>query len=65
MSPDKQFRHQAASIEPESEVDDKRLRIVVTMNVYTQGVTELKRNAQHRIVRTVTGGKDEEAEETA
>jgi hypothetical protein len=36
----------------------------VTMNVYAQGVTELKRKAQHRIVRMVIGGKDKEEEET-
>jgi hypothetical protein len=35
------------------------------MNVYAQGVTELKRQAQHRIVRMVTGGKDKEPEGTA
>jgi predicted permease len=46
-------------------VSASRANLAVTMNVYTQGVTELKRNAQHRIVRMVTGGKDEEAEETA
>jgi hypothetical protein len=32
----------------------------VTMNVYAQGVTELKRKAHHRIVRMVIGGNAEE-----
>jgi hypothetical protein len=36
----------------------------VTMNVYAQGVTELKRKAHHRIVRMVMGGKSAEEEET-
>jgi integrase len=36
--------------------------ISVTMNVYAQGVTELKRNAQHRIVRLLIGRKGEEPE---
>ena len=36
----------------------------VTMNVYAQGVTELKRKAHHRIVQMVTGGKHEEEEES-
>ena len=36
----------------------------VTMNVYAQGVTELKRKAHHRIVRMVMGGKSSEEEET-
>jgi hypothetical protein len=35
--------------------------ISVTMNVYAQGVTELTRKAQHRIVRIVTGRKREES----
>jgi integrase len=43
----------------------RHANISVTMNVYAQGVTELKRKAQHRIVRMVTGGKDEEPEGTA
>jgi integrase len=36
--------------------------ISVTMNVYAQGVTELKRNAQHLIVRLLIGGRGEEPE---
>ena len=43
----------------------RHANISVTMNVYAQGVTELKRHAQHRIVRMVTGGKDKEPEGTA
>jgi integrase len=39
--------------------------ISVTMNVYAQGVTELKRNAQHLIVRLLIGGKGEEPEGTS
>jgi len=66
------FRHTFATLLKANGEDIKTVQellrhanIAVTMNVYTQGVTELKRNAQHRIVRMVTGGKDEEAEETA
>lgn len=29
----------------------------VTMNIYAQGVIELKRNAHHRIVQMVPGGE--------
>jgi integrase len=66
------FRHTFATLLKANGEDIKTVQellrhanISVTMNVYAQGVTELKRNAQHRIVRMVTGGKDEEAEETA
>lgn len=66
------FRHTFATLLKANGEDIKTVQellrhanIAVTMNVYTQGVTELKRNAQHRIVRMVTGRKDEEAEETA
>jgi len=40
----------------------RHANISVTMNVYAQLVTELKRKAQHRIVRMVTGRKGEEPE---
>jgi len=66
------FRHTFATLLKANGEDIKTVQellrhanISVTMNVYAQGVTELKRNAQHRIVRMVTGGKDEEAEESA
>jgi integrase len=66
------FRHSFATLLKANGEDIKTAQellrhanISVTMNIYAQGVTELKRNAQHRIVRMVTGGKDEEAEETA
>jgi len=36
----------------------------VTMNVYAQGVPELKRQAHHRIVRMVIGGKHQEVRGT-
>ena len=36
----------------------------VTLNVYAQGVTELKRQAHHRIVQMVIGGESQERRET-
>ena len=66
------FRHTFATLLKANGEDIKTVQellrhanIPVTMNVYAQGVTELKRHAQHRIVRMVTGGKDKETEETA
>lgn len=66
------FRHTFATLLKANGEDIKTVQellrhanISVTMNVYTQGVTELKRKAQHRIVRMVTGGKGEELEGTA
>jgi integrase len=43
----------------------RHANISVTMNIDAQGVTELKRQAQHRIVRMVTGGKGEKPEGAA
>ena len=66
------FRHTFATLLKANGEDIKTVQellrhanISVTMNVYAQGVTELKRQAQHRIVRMVTGGKDKEPEGTA
>jgi integrase len=63
------FRHTFATLLKANGEDIKTVQellrhanISVTMNVYAQGVTELKRQAQHRIVRMVTGGKGEEPE---
>ena len=61
------FRHTFATLLKANGEDIKTVQellrhanISVTMNIYAQGVTELKRQAQHRIVRMVTGGKGEE-----
>ena len=43
----------------------RHANISVTMNVYAQGVTELKRHAHSRIVRMVIGGKSEEPKGTS
>jgi len=66
------FRHTFATLLKANGEDIKTVQellrhanISVTMNVYAQGVTELKRQAQHRIGRMVTGGKDKEPEGTA
>lgn len=66
------FRHTFATLLKANGEDIKTVQellrhanISVTMNVYAQGVTELKRQAQHRIVRMVTGGKDKEPKGTA
>ena len=65
------FRHTFATLLKANGEDIKTVQELlrhatsaVTMNVYAQGVTELKRLAQHRIVRMVIGGKDKEEEET-
>ena len=61
------FRHTFATLLKANGEDIKTVQellrhanISVTMNIYAQGVTELKRQAQSRIVRMVTGSKDEE-----
>ena len=66
------FRHTFATLHKANGEDIKTVQellrhanISVTMNVYAQGVTELKRKAQHRIVRMVTGRKGEESEGAA
>jgi integrase len=66
------FRHTFATLLKANGEDVKTVQELlrhatsaVTMNVYAQGVTELKRKAHHRIVRMVIGGKSEEDEETA
>jgi integrase len=65
------FRHTFATLLKANGEDVKTVQELlrhatsaVTMNVYAQGVTELKRKAHHRIVRMVIGGKSEEEEET-
>ena len=37
----------------------RHANVSVTMNIYAQGLTELKRHAHTRIVRIVDGGKSE------
>ena len=63
------FRHTYASLLKANGEDIKTVQellrhanISVTMNVYAQGASELKRQAQHRIVCMVIGMKDEEPE---
>jgi integrase len=65
------FRHTFATLLKANGEDVKTVQELlrhsnstVTMNVYAQGVTELKRKAHHRIVRMVIGGKSEEEEES-
>jgi integrase len=65
------FRHTFATLLKANGEDVKTVQELlrhatsaVTMNVYAQGVTELKRKAHHRIVRMVMGGKSAEEEET-
>ena len=65
------FRHTFATLLKANGEDVKTVQELlrhanssVTMNVYTQGVTELKRQAHHRIVRMVIGGKPEALEGT-
>jgi integrase len=65
------FRHTFATLLKANGEDIKTVQELlrhatsaVTMNVYAQGITEVKRKAQHRIVRMVIGGKDKEEEET-
>lgn len=65
------FRHTFATLLKANGEDVKTVQELlrhansaVTMNVYAQGVTELKRKAHHRIVRMVIGGSEEEQEGT-
>jgi integrase len=65
------FRHTFATLLKANGEDVKTVQELlrhanstVTMNVYAQGVTELKRKAHHRIVRMVIGGKPEKEEVT-
>ena len=66
------FRHTFATLLKANGEDIKTVQellrhanISVTMNVYAQGVTELKRHAHSRIVRMVIGGKSKEPEGTS
>ena len=62
------FRHTFATLLKANGEDLKTVQLLrhanstVTMNVYAQGVTELKRKAHHRIVRMVIEGKPEKEE---
>jgi integrase len=65
------FRHTFATLLKANGEDVKTVQELlrhanssVTMNVYAQGVTELKRQAHHRIVRMVIGGKAEKEAES-
>ena len=65
------FRHTFATLLKANGEDVKTVQellrhanIAVTMNVYAQGVTELKRQAHRRIVRMVIGGNVQEPRET-
>jgi integrase len=65
------FRHTFATLLKANGEDVKTVQELlrhansaVTMNVYAQGVTELKRQAHRRIVRMVIGGKPEAPEGT-
>jgi integrase len=65
------FRHTLATLLKANGEDVKTVQgllrhanCTVNMNVYAQGITELKRRAHHRIVRMVIGGKPEELEGT-
>lgn len=65
------FRHTFATLLKANGEDVKTVQELlrhanstVTMNVYAQGVTELKRKAHHRIVRMVIGEKSQEVEGT-
>lgn len=65
------FRHTFATLLKANGEDIKTVQELlrhanstVTMNVYAQGVTELKRKAHHRIVRMVIGGSMQNEEET-
>ena len=70
IRPASTFRHIFATLLKANGEDVKTVQVLlrhtnttVTMNVYAQGVTELKRKAHHRIVRMVIVGKSEEEEE--